>query len=142
MSWPGLDWVFALQRLSPALDGVMRALSFFGDEIFFSVFVPFLYWCVDAALGLRVLAILVAPTSSTAWSSGPCTTSLLGTRVKILLNPRAACRPATARTLPRSGPRWRAWLAAPGDDRRGAGHRGHLHLAMYLGVLSAGCRGG
>lgn len=59
MSWPGVEWVLALQRLSPALDGVMRALSFFGDEMFFSAFVPFLYWCVDAALGLRVLAILV-----------------------------------------------------------------------------------
>ena len=59
MSWPGLDWVLALQRLHPALDGMMRALSFFGDETFFSAFVPFLYWCVDAALGLRVLAILV-----------------------------------------------------------------------------------
>jgi len=60
MSWPGLDWVLTLQRLSPALDGVMRALSFFGDEVFFSAFVPFLYWCVDTALGLRVLAILVS----------------------------------------------------------------------------------
>jgi len=59
MSWLGSDWVLTLQRLSPALDGVMRALSFFGDEMFFSAFVPFLYWCVDAALGLRVLAILV-----------------------------------------------------------------------------------
>lgn len=59
MPWPGLDWVLTLQQLSPALDGVMRALSFFGDEVFFSAFVPFLYWCVDATLGLRVLAILV-----------------------------------------------------------------------------------
>jgi membrane-associated phospholipid phosphatase len=62
MSWPGIDWVVALQGLSPALDGLARGLSFFGDEVFFSAFVPFLYWCVDVPLGLRVMALLVGST--------------------------------------------------------------------------------
>jgi len=62
MSWPGLDWVLTLQQWSPALDGVMRGLSFFGDEIFLSSVVPLLYWCVDATLGLRVTALLLSST--------------------------------------------------------------------------------
>lgn len=62
MSWPGLDWVLALQRWSPELDGAMRGLSFFGDELFFSALIPLLYWCVDATLGLRVTALLLSST--------------------------------------------------------------------------------
>lgn len=62
MWWPGVDWVVSLQRLSPALDGLTRALSFVGDEVFFSALVPFLYWCVDVSLGLRVIALLIGST--------------------------------------------------------------------------------
>jgi len=57
-SW-GVTVVAALQQFSPGLDGVMRFLSFVGEEGFFAILVPFVYWCVDAALGARLLAALV-----------------------------------------------------------------------------------
>ncbi len=57
-SW-GIDLVQSLQRLSPALDGVMRLLSFLGEEDFFGFLIPFIYWCVDTSLGARLLAVLV-----------------------------------------------------------------------------------
>jgi len=57
-SW-GLTVVATLQQFSPGLDGVMRFLSFVGEEGFFAIMVPFVYWCVDAALGARLLAALV-----------------------------------------------------------------------------------
>jgi len=57
-SW-GLTVVAALQQFSPGLDGVMRFLSFVGEEGFFAILVPFVYWCVDTTLGARLLAALV-----------------------------------------------------------------------------------
>ncbi len=57
-SW-GLTVVAALQQFSPGLDGAMRVLSFVGEEGFFAILVPFVYWCVDAVLGVRLLAVLV-----------------------------------------------------------------------------------
>jgi len=57
-SW-GVTVVAALQQFSTGLDGGMRFLSFVGEEGFFAILVPFVYWCVDAALGARLLAALV-----------------------------------------------------------------------------------
>jgi len=57
-SW-GLDLVRALQQFSPGLDGLMRFFSFLGEEDFFSVLVAFVYWCVNAAIGMRLLTLLV-----------------------------------------------------------------------------------
>lgn len=37
----------------------MHALSFLGEENFFLVLIPFLYWCVDSAWGMRALGVLV-----------------------------------------------------------------------------------
>jgi hypothetical protein len=42
-----------------ALDGLMRFFSFLGEENFFSAFIPVVYWCVDATLGIRLLTLLV-----------------------------------------------------------------------------------
>ena len=55
----GLAWNIALQQLSPALDGVMRALSFLGQADFFMIIIPFIYWCLDAALGARFVSVLI-----------------------------------------------------------------------------------
>ena len=48
----------ALQQLSPALDGIMKALSLLGQEDFFLILVPFVYWCVDSKWGARLLSLL------------------------------------------------------------------------------------
>ncbi len=48
----------ALQQLSPALDGIMRALSFLGQEEFFIILIAFLYWCIDTRFAVRLLSLL------------------------------------------------------------------------------------
>ncbi len=59
----GTRWVIALQGLGGWLTGPMQLLSFLGTEQFFLAVLPALYWCVDAALGLRVGVILLLSTS-------------------------------------------------------------------------------
>lgn len=48
-----------LQSLGNWTYSIMKALSFLGQEEFFLVLMPFLYWCVDARLGLRVGMMLL-----------------------------------------------------------------------------------
>ena len=48
-----------LQNLSPGLDAPMEFITFLGTFEFYMLFIPFLYWLVDAALGLRVLYLLI-----------------------------------------------------------------------------------
>jgi len=55
----GIALIRGLQQLSPSLDGFMKAVTFLGTIEFYILFIPFLYWCVDQALGLRVLFILI-----------------------------------------------------------------------------------
>jgi membrane-associated phospholipid phosphatase len=52
----------ALQRMS-WLDLPMRAVTLLGEETFFLLLVPLLYWCVSARLGVRVGLILLLSTS-------------------------------------------------------------------------------
>jgi len=64
---PVLDWginlITNVQSTAPWLRGSMEFFSFLGTETFYILFLPFLYWCVDARLGLRVGIILCASTS-------------------------------------------------------------------------------
>lgn len=55
----GIDWVLAVQSLGTWLEVPMRFLSFLGDENFFFLVLPFLYWSVNARLGVRVAFILI-----------------------------------------------------------------------------------
>lgn len=55
----GLAWNIALQQFSPALDGLMRALSFLGQADFFIIVIPFIYWCLDAIWGVRFITVLI-----------------------------------------------------------------------------------
>lgn len=48
-----------LQSLGEWSYGIMKAISFLGQEEFFLVVMPFLYWCVDARLGLRIGLMLL-----------------------------------------------------------------------------------
>lgn len=58
-----LDWgvgvIVWLQRFSPALDLPFRALTFLGDEGFFVLFLPFLYWSVDRRTGARLMLLFL-----------------------------------------------------------------------------------
>ena len=54
-----LAWIVAFQSFGDWLVGPMKFFSTLGIEEFYLVLLPFLYWCVDAALGLRVGVIML-----------------------------------------------------------------------------------
>lgn len=58
-----LDWgvqlILSLQHLGDWLVGVMNAFTFLGNEDFFLLLFPFLYWCVEAQVGLRIGTYLI-----------------------------------------------------------------------------------
>ncbi len=65
MQW-GASVVVALQSVH-GYAGVMKFYSFFGTEEFFLLVMPFLYWCVDASLGMRLAVVLISSQGLNAW---------------------------------------------------------------------------
>ena len=64
---PILEWgirlIAGLQQAAPWLRSPMQFFTFLGNEEFFFLFLPFLYWCVDVRLGVRVGVILTLSNS-------------------------------------------------------------------------------
>jgi membrane-associated phospholipid phosphatase len=58
----GVSFVTAFQSIGAWLEAPMKFFSFLGSPDFFLIFIPLLYWSVDAALGIRVWFILLAST--------------------------------------------------------------------------------
>lgn len=58
----GLDFIYTVQSVrSPALDAFFKAVEFTGDEKFFLILLPLIYWCVDSAIGARLfIAFLIS----------------------------------------------------------------------------------
>jgi membrane-associated phospholipid phosphatase len=52
-----------LQSLEPALQSIMRVITMLGDQIFYILFMPTIYWCVDAWAGLRIGVMLLTSAS-------------------------------------------------------------------------------
>jgi len=51
----GLDFIIIIQQIdTPLLDSFFRAITSLGDESFYLLLFPFLLWCVDFYLGIRV----------------------------------------------------------------------------------------
>lgn len=55
----GIAFIISLQSIGDWLIVPMRFFSYLGTENFFFLVLPLIYWCIDAALGLRVGFILV-----------------------------------------------------------------------------------
>ncbi len=55
----GIAFIIALQGMGDWLIAPMRFFSYLGNEEFFLLVLPLIYWSVDSALGLRVAFILV-----------------------------------------------------------------------------------
>ena len=56
----GIAFIIALQAaMGDWLIAPMRFFSYFGNEEFFLLVLPLIYWCIDSALGLRVGFILL-----------------------------------------------------------------------------------
>lgn len=51
---------------SPALDGLAAGTSFLGDELFYLVLIPILYWTVQRGVALRLAVLMLAST----WLNG------------------------------------------------------------------------
>lgn len=54
-----ISFNIAFQGLGDWLAGPMKFFSFLGSEDFFLIVLPLVYWCVDAALGLRIGVMLL-----------------------------------------------------------------------------------
>lgn len=54
----GIQLILAIQN-SAWLEAPMRFFSFIGSEYFLLFALPFVYWCIDSTLGLRVAVILL-----------------------------------------------------------------------------------
>jgi len=61
MQWD-LSVILTLQVI-PGLTGVMRLFTFLGNEEFFLLLLPLLYWCVNSAAGARLAIVLLASNS-------------------------------------------------------------------------------
>jgi len=49
-----------LQSLGPALQSIMGVITLLGSEIFYILFMPTIYWCVNAWAGLRIGVMLLS----------------------------------------------------------------------------------
>ena len=58
LNW-GIEVVLWFQQASPACDFFFKGFTFLGDEEFFLIFLPFLYWCVDRRTGARLLVLFL-----------------------------------------------------------------------------------
>ncbi len=67
MEW-GLRVIAWFQQFSPALDWPFRAFTFMGEEEFFLILLPLVYWCLDRGTGARltVAFLLCAYTNAVA----------------------------------------------------------------------------
>ncbi len=52
-----------LQSLDPGLQSIMRIITMLGDQIFYIMFMPTIYWCVNAWAGLRIGVMLLSSAS-------------------------------------------------------------------------------
>jgi membrane-associated phospholipid phosphatase len=48
-----------LQQFSPGLDTPFKAITFCGEELFFLIFLPLIYWSINRAAGARLLVIFL-----------------------------------------------------------------------------------
>ena len=58
----GLDLIRTIQLIhGPTLDAIFKAITFMGEEQFFLILLPLIFWCVDFAVGVRLaLAFLLS----------------------------------------------------------------------------------
>src|SRR3990170_4442077 len=56
LDW-GIEVVLWFQQASPQLDAVFAAFTFLGDEEFFLIALPLIYWSIDRAVGVRLMVL-------------------------------------------------------------------------------------
>jgi len=62
LQW-GIDLIVAIQQFhGPALDSIFRAITFMGEEEFYLLLLPLLFWCVGVGLGARLAVLFLLST--------------------------------------------------------------------------------
>jgi len=65
-----LDWgvrvVLWFQQASPALDLPFMALTLMGNKMFYLIFFPLVYWCVDRRVGARLIILFLLSSCTNA----------------------------------------------------------------------------
>ena len=61
LNW-GIEVVLWFQQFSPALDLPFKVLTFMGNEAFYLLFLPLIYWCIDRHTGAWLLILLLFST--------------------------------------------------------------------------------
>ncbi len=59
-----ISWILWLRQTIPGLVGPFEVLTYLGNELFFLLFLPFVYWCIDRWTGVRVIVILIISAAS------------------------------------------------------------------------------
>ena len=59
----GLEFIRTVQLVhGPVLDAVFKGITFMGEEEFFLVLLPMIFWCVDCRLGARLAVLFLLST--------------------------------------------------------------------------------
>ena len=66
-SWGTLVILWLQSFSMPGLDLLFKLITFLGDEKFYLFLVPFVYWCVDKRLGLRLALVVMASNAVNLW---------------------------------------------------------------------------
>lgn len=72
----GIALIIAMQSAGEGLGSFWRAVSVLGDEIFFLLLIPLLFWCVSPRVGIRVGLVLLLGTTINSF----CKLALAGPR--------------------------------------------------------------
>jgi membrane-associated phospholipid phosphatase len=64
----GIDLIRTIQLVhGPALDIIFKVITFIGNQVFFFILFPLLFWCVDFALGARLAFIFLISAQFNSW---------------------------------------------------------------------------
>ncbi|MGD2270470.1 MAG: phosphatase PAP2 family protein [Desulfobacterales bacterium] len=58
----GVNTILWFQKFSPSLDVPFRILTFMGEEGFFLIFFPLIYWCLDRRFGIKLMILFFLST--------------------------------------------------------------------------------
>jgi membrane-associated phospholipid phosphatase len=58
LDW-GIEVILWFQQFSPALDLPFKVITFLGEESFYLIFMPLVYWCIDRRTGARLFCLLL-----------------------------------------------------------------------------------
>lgn len=69
----GVTVILRLQALGgPTADALFKLVAFLGDEKFYLLLLPLVYWCIDKRLGIRLAVLVMASNTVNLWLKFAC----------------------------------------------------------------------